>query len=92
MNRKTKTAAEKIIARIRKQKGARHAATIVAFEKARVVAHGGWEGAMSGVMQLPSDTAEERTYNVEQLETLLDAWRAFCHVYSDTYESLRVSM
>lgn len=88
MNRKTKTAADRIIARLRAQKGARVAAQLAAIEAARQVAHAGWEGAVSGVMQTPGDTAEERAFNIAQIETFMEAWLAFCHGYSATKTEL----
>lgn len=89
MNRPAKTAADRIITRIRKQKAARKTAAIRALESAHQVAHGGWQGAVEGVMQLAGDTAEEQTFNVVQLETFMEAWLVFCRIYGESYDDLR---
>jgi hypothetical protein len=81
----TRTAADKIRARIIRQRSNTKAAALVRLEKAHAVAHGAWADF---ALQTPGNTAEEQVFNVESCEFRLSAWLAFCRVYSDEKTAL----
>ena len=88
MNRKTKTAADRIRARIRAQRIETRARGKATIDKALGVARGAWSDF---ALQLPGNDAAEQAFNRESFEFMNAAWLAFCRLYGEAYESLGVS-